>query len=197
MSITTTLQAINEEILSLGYGEFTAEITIFDTQDSHNGGVLVLVTGYLAGKDKVKRKFTLSFFLATQDKGYFVLNDVFRYVNDAKHQSGSQDSVHNIVAPPTPEKDPSPASENLIEAPAALAEEANGARVYNPSENEDISIEEEEAPVAEVVDEIPDDSQMVADSDSKIKEVPKKSYASIVKVMKENAVPSSSLHIPL
>ncbi|XVF72291.1 hypothetical protein PTKIN_Ptkin12aG0108400 [Pterospermum kingtungense] len=190
MSITTTMQAINEKILSLGYGEFTAEITTVDAQDSHNGGVLVLVTGYLAGKDKVKRKFTQSFFLAPQDKGYFVLNDVFRYVDDAKHQSGSQDSVHNIVAPPTPEKDPS-ASENLIEAPAALPEEANGAEVYNPSENGDISIEEEEAPVAEVVDEIPDDSQMVADSDSKIEEVPKKSYASIVKVMKENAVPSS------
>ncbi|XVF40967.1 hypothetical protein PTKIN_Ptkin01aG0243500 [Pterospermum kingtungense] len=197
MSITTTLQAINEKILSLGYGEFTAEITTVDAQDSHNGGVLILMTGYLAVKDKVKQKFTQSFFLAPQDKGYFVLNDVFRYVDDAKHQSGSQDSVHNIVAPPTPEKDPSPASENLIEAPAALAEEANGAGVYNPSENGDISFEEEEAPVAEVVDEIPDDSQMVADSDSKIKEVPKKSYASIVKVMKENAVPSSSLHIPL
>ncbi|XWS31241.1 hypothetical protein CRYUN_Cryun23aG0060700 [Craigia yunnanensis] len=191
MSITTTMQAINEKILSLDYGEFTAEITTVDAQDSHNGGVLVLVTGYLTGKDKVKQKFTQSFFLAPQDKGYFVLNDVFRYLDDAKHQSGSQDPVNNTEASLTPVQDPSPAPENHIEQLAALPEEANGLEVYNPSENGDCSIEEEEAPVAEVVDEIPDDSQMVADSNSKIEEVPKKSYASILKVMKENAVPLS------
>ncbi|XVF32146.1 hypothetical protein REPUB_Repub17cG0056900 [Reevesia pubescens] len=189
MSITTTMQAINEKILSLGYGEFTAEITTVDAQDSHNGGVLVLVTGYLTGKDKVKRKFTQSFFLAPQDKGYFVLNDVFRYVDDAKHQSWSQDPA--IEASFAPEQDPSPAPENHIEQLTALPEEANGPEVYNPSENGDDSIEEEEAPVAEVVDEIPDDSQMVADFNSKIEEVPKKSYASILKVMKENVVPLS------
>ncbi|KAF2292575.1 hypothetical protein GH714_025706 [Hevea brasiliensis] len=66
-------------------------------------------------------------------------------------------------------------------------------------ENGDAAIEEEEAAsVPEVVDEIPDDSQMVigsqivAESNAKIEEVPKKSYASIVKVMKENTAPFSS-----
>ncbi|XWS47200.1 hypothetical protein CRYUN_Cryun14cG0132600 [Craigia yunnanensis] len=188
MSITTTTQAINEKILSLDYGEFTVEITTVDAQDSHSGGVLVLVTGYLTEKDKVKRKFTQSFFLAPQDKGYFVLNDVFRYVDEVKHQSGSQDPVNDIEASLNPKQDP---SNHIVEQLAALQEEANGPEVYNPSENGDDSIEEEEALVAEVVDEIPDDSQMVADSNSKIEEVPKKSYASIVKVMKENVVPSS------
>ncbi|XWS36594.1 hypothetical protein CRYUN_Cryun20dG0098000 [Craigia yunnanensis] len=191
MNISTTMEAINEKILSLGYGEFTAEITTVDAQDSHNGGVLVLVTGYLTGKDKVKRKFTQSFFLAPQDKGYFVLNDVFRYVDEAKYQSGSQDTVNNIEASPTPEQDPSAPENHIVEHPAASPEEANEPEVYNPSENGDGSIEEEEAPVAEVVDEIPDHSQMVADSNSKIEEMPKKSYASIVKVMKENVVPFS------
>ena len=97
-------QAINVKILSLGYGEFIAEITTVDAQDSHNGGVLVLVTGYLTGKDKVKRKFTQSFFLAPQDKGYFVLNDVFRYVDEVKHQSGSQDPVNDIEASLNPKQ---------------------------------------------------------------------------------------------
>ncbi|KAG8485330.1 hypothetical protein CXB51_021719 [Gossypium anomalum] len=193
MSITTTMQAINEKILSLGYGEFLAEITTVDAQDSHNGGVIVLVTGHLTGKDKVKRKFTQSFFLAPQDKGYFVLNDVFRYIDEAKHQSGSQELDSNIEASLITEKDPSPAPENhIVEQLAATPEEANGPEVYNPSENGDASIEEEEVPVAEVVDEIPDDLQMFDDSNSKIEEVPKKSYASIVKFMKENAVPLST-----
>ena len=75
--------------------------------------------------------------------------------------------------------DPSPVQENdVLEPTTEMAEEVNE-EVYNPSENGEASIEEEEAPVAEVVDEIQDD-QMVTVSDSKILEVPKKSYASIV-----------------
>ncbi|KAK8674365.1 hypothetical protein V6N13_112657 [Hibiscus sabdariffa] len=197
MSITTTMQAINEKILALGFGEFTAEITSVDAQDSHNGGVLVLVTGYLTGKDKLKRKFTQTFFLAPQDKGYFVLNDMFRFIDDGKYESGSQDRVNNIETSLAPEKDFSPALENHIEQLEPLPEEANG-QVYNPSEDGDGSNEEEEAPVAEVVDEVVDDLQMVSESNSKIEEAPKKSYASILKVMKENATPVSiPTHSPL
>ncbi|KAE8660772.1 Nucleotide-diphospho-sugar transferases superfamily protein [Hibiscus syriacus] len=199
MGITSTMQAINEKILALGYGEFIAEITTVDAQDSHNGGVLVLVTGQLTGKDKVKQKFTQSFFLAPQDKGYFVLNDVFRYIDEAKHESGNPEPVNNTEASLTPEQDPSPALENhIVEQLSVTPEEVNGPEAYNPSENGVGSIEEEEEPVAEVVDAIPDDSQMVDDSTSKIEEVPKKSYASIVKFMKENAVPSSTpTHSPV
>ena len=53
---------------------------------------MVVVTGCLTGNDDLKRKFTQSFFLAPQDKGYFVLNDVFRYVDEYK--SVDVDSVH-------------------------------------------------------------------------------------------------------
>lgn len=66
--------------------------------------------------------------------------------------------------------------------------------VYNP-ENGQVSVEEEEAPVPEVLveipndsqkaagfDHVPDDSQKVAELASQIEEVPKKSYASIVRV---------------
>ncbi|KAF2292573.1 hypothetical protein GH714_025699 [Hevea brasiliensis] len=53
--------AINEKILSIGYGEFRAEITTVDSQESYNGGVLVLVTGYLTRNDNFRQKFTQSF----------------------------------------------------------------------------------------------------------------------------------------
>ncbi|KAI4296159.1 hypothetical protein L6164_036140 [Bauhinia variegata] len=45
---------------------------------------MVVVTGYLKGKDNRKRKFIQFFFLAPQDVGFFVLNDVFRYVDQYK-----------------------------------------------------------------------------------------------------------------
>ena len=77
----------------MDYGEYRAEIKTVDSQDSLNGGVLVLVTGYLTGKDNVKRDFTQSFFLATQDKGYFVLNDIFRYVDEADGTNNLQGNL--------------------------------------------------------------------------------------------------------
>ncbi|GMY33851.1 putative G3BP-like protein [Fagus crenata] len=193
MSITTSMQAINEKILSLHYGELVAEILTVDAQDSFNGGVLVLVTGYLTAKDSLRRKFTQSFFLAPQDKGYFVLNDVFRYVDD-----GSQGFVNDAEVPLTPDPEPSLVQDNPVsETTAALPEVVDREEVYNPSENGQASIEEEEVPVAEVVDEVSDEWQIVAEPNSKIEEVPKKSYASIVKVMKESAASfSTSTSVP-
>lgn len=101
--IHTLEQAINDKILALHYGEFSAEIATVDAQESYNGGVIVLVTGYLTGKDSVRRKFSQSFFLAPQDKGYFVLNDVFRYVDDAYHV-GSPATTNDVEAPITPDQ---------------------------------------------------------------------------------------------
>lgn len=75
-------QAINETIVSLNYEDYTAEIKTADAQESHEKGVIVLVTGCLTGKDNVRKNFSQTFFLAPQDKGYYVLNDVFRYTED-------------------------------------------------------------------------------------------------------------------
>lgn len=97
-------QAINEKILSLGYGQVRAEIVTVDSQESYKGGVLVLVTGYLNGNDNSRQKFTQSFFLAPQDNGYFVLNDVFRYVDDSTYQKGNQEPASIFEAPLTPDK---------------------------------------------------------------------------------------------
>ncbi|KAJ7961584.1 ras GTPase-activating protein-binding protein 2 [Quillaja saponaria] len=190
MGTTTTMHAINEKILSLGYGDMTVEITSVDAQESYNKGVLVLVTGYMTGKDvtdNIRRKFTQSFFLAPQDKGYFVLNDVFRYVDD----NGTQGSVNDVETPVAPDHDPSVQEIHISEKTTEAADDVDGGEVYNPSENGKASIEEEDTPVPDVVDENPVESQVVAESTSGIEETPKKSYASIVKVMKESATPSS------
>ena len=69
-----------------------------DAKNSFNGGFLILVTGYLTGKDSLRCKFTQTFFLAPQDKGYFVLNDAFRYVDD-----GSQNFMNDVEVPFTPD----------------------------------------------------------------------------------------------
>ncbi|KAK7840934.1 beta-galactosidase 16 [Quercus suber] len=120
-------QAINEKILSFHYGEFSAQILIVDSQNSFNGVVLILVTGYLTGKDSLRRKFTHSFFLAPQDKGYFVLNEHL--------------DMLMMGAKPTPVEE-----NHVSETTTELSEPVDG-EVYNPPEKGQASIEEEEMPV--------------------------------------------------
>ncbi|XP_016450024.2 nuclear transport factor 2 isoform X1 [Nicotiana tabacum] len=198
MSITTTMQAINDKILSLNYGDFRAEIISVDAQESYNGGVHVLVTGLLAGNDNVVRNFSQTFFLAPQDRGYFVLNDMFRYGDSVNQHVTTEVPATNAVAPVTPEQDPPPVQQNHnSEQSSPSVEEANEGEVYNPPENGDMPVEEE-VPVAEVVDEMQDDSQIAVESNIKSEDAPKKSYASIVMHLKESAAsfspPSAPAH---
>uniref|UniRef100_A0A1S3XGC9 G3BP-like protein n=1 Tax=Nicotiana tabacum TaxID=4097 RepID=A0A1S3XGC9_TOBAC len=173
MTITTTMQAINDKILSLNYGDFKAEIISVDAQESYNGGVHVLVTGLLAGNDNMVRNFSQTFFLAPQDRGYFVLNDMFRYGDNVNQHVTAEVPATNAVAPVTPEQDPPPMQQNHIsEQSSPSMEEANGGEVYNPPENGDMPVEEE-VPVAEVVDEMPDDSQIAVESNIKSEDAPK------------------------
>lgn len=98
-------QAINAKFLSLDYKNLKAEIKTADAQESHMGGVTVLVTGYLTGMDNVRRPFAQSFFLAPQDKGYFVLNDVFRYMDECEFVENSSTMANGVseTAPKAPQ----------------------------------------------------------------------------------------------
>ncbi|KAD3336584.1 hypothetical protein E3N88_32103 [Mikania micrantha] len=194
--------AINSKILSLNYDEFRAEIKSVDAQESLSGGVNVLVTGYLTGKDNVLRKFTQAFFLATQDKGYFVLNDMFRYMEDANYAEGVNAPVADVEDPIN--------SEQVIESVAVVEdhipdqaveplEESQVEEVIHTPENVNVTVEvaivEENEEAPELVVEAQEPSQLVVEppqlvveSNTKIDEVPRKSYASIVMDLKQNGV---------
>ncbi|KAK4835219.1 hypothetical protein QYF36_007039 [Acer negundo] len=70
----------------MDYYHLQIEILTVDAQGSYCSGMIVLVIGFLTEKDNVKRKFAQSFFLTPQEKGFFVLNAVFRYVDDHEDQ---------------------------------------------------------------------------------------------------------------
>jgi hypothetical protein len=75
----------------------TIEIKTINSLDSWNGGVIVMVTGVVKIKDvSRKQKFVQTFFLAPQEKGYFVLNDIFQYVHE--------EVVHPNLVPVTSER---------------------------------------------------------------------------------------------
>ncbi|KAF3489483.1 hypothetical protein F2Q69_00056007 [Brassica cretica] len=84
-----TLEGIREELDTLSFGDFeSAKITSYHTQESHSGGFIVLVTGWFTLKDALKRKFTQTFFLAPQENGYYVLNDILRFDNGPEALDG-------------------------------------------------------------------------------------------------------------
>ncbi|XP_009379994.2 nuclear transport factor 2 isoform X2 [Musa acuminata AAA Group] len=176
MSSVTTTDAINAKILSMGF--VRAETKTVDAQESLGGGVTVLVTGHLTGEDNVKRDFTQSFFLALQDKGYYVLNDIFRFVEEVNHQQAQQ-GLANDLPSEQGQHDLDQTTSSQVED-----EEVNEEEIYNPSDNGEVVEEEESTGV--VIDEVPNNSESnVATAQE---EMPKKSYASIVKDMNNASV---------
>ncbi|CAL9107989.1 unnamed protein product [Musa acuminata var. zebrina] len=93
----TTIDGIKEKIMATRLG--VPEIRKVDSQDSHNGGVLVHVTGRLIREDDVQRGFFQVFFLAPQETGYFVLNDILRYAGDIDDQGSANDREETVPLP--------------------------------------------------------------------------------------------------
>ncbi|NP_001150471.2 Nuclear transport factor 2 [Zea mays] len=216
MDTVTTMDAINDKIVSMGIDR--AEIKAVDAQESLCGGVSVLVMGHLTGRNSVSRQFVQSFFLAPQEKGYFVLNDILRYVGEGGGDEGAEkqpapevaaDAETTTSAPilangtvggdaTTVPQDASPQPECQVAEPALNPkEEVLNGEVCNSLSDVEKPVAEE-TPVPDVINEVPNNVAVAPPISSPpvpLKEAPKKSYASIVKVMKEHrplapAVPS-------
>ncbi|KAJ7974306.1 ras GTPase-activating protein-binding protein 2-like [Quillaja saponaria] len=201
MTSVTTMQGINEKILSLNFKEFKAEIKTADAQKSYEEGVTVLVTGCLTGKDNLRRKFAQSFFLAPQDGGYFVLNDVFRYVEDEepleKHLVNANDNA--AAVPLTPEPEPIHVSDPLPDPANSHVEEEDQNVVentYEPSDHEKQLPNNEEAAMEPRSysnwNDVPQAVELVSSS---AEDDAPKTYASIVKVTKGSAG-STKVYVP-
>nr|AFK42895.1 unknown [Medicago truncatula] len=217
MTTVTTTAEIDKKIQSLEYTSFRVEVLSADAQPSYNNGVMVVVTGCLTGTDNIKRKFAQSFFLAPQDKGFYVLNDVFRYVdayksidiesvpvNDADESAPSEaiitpepEPVHvPEVIPPTQTVIPTaqaviPPTQTVI----ADTETIISKEVSLPLENGKLSVTENVIPVNHVKEsshhvkepEQPTSIEKVASNTQE--DTPKKSFASIVNALKDNSAP--------
>lgn len=96
--------AINEKIVSLNLDGASAEVENVDAQYSLSGGVTVLVTGHLTVPGKERKAFVQSFFLATQERGYFVLNDTFRYLSDPAKAFAADFAAQDVVSNGSPQQ---------------------------------------------------------------------------------------------
>ena len=78
---TENEQAIGEKIKSLDIQDCKVRVLNVDSQAS-NGGIVIQVIGEMSNKSEPHHKFVQTFVLAEQPNGYYVLNDIFRYLNE-------------------------------------------------------------------------------------------------------------------
>lgn len=111
-----------------------------DSQASFDN-ILITVIGEISNKSEPSRKFVQTFVLAEQPNGYYVLNDIFRYLTEEDEEVSNEE--------------PAPAAE-LKEAPEAPAEPA-APEVAATSESADAQVDNE--PAAHKVDEKLEEAQ--------------------------------------
>lgn len=197
----TTLREIDDKIMASDYKDWPVDLKYVDAQYSKDGGVMVAVMGVLTGKDNKKKKnFNQTFFLAKQERGFFVLNDIFRCTD-------IWESITNIVVPddiksnqtdqaaPTPNSAPSTTSichksaQTEFEVENGNVEEKSSPHVLKESVPIYISSDSSEASHEDTNSTIAPPSNIKEDS-------PKFSYASVL--TKANHVTSpKSVSIPV
>ncbi|KAL2499862.1 Nuclear transport factor 2 (NTF2) family protein with RNA binding (RRM-RBD-RNP motif) domain [Abeliophyllum distichum] len=143
LSTVTTMQGINDKICSLDYKNYKAEIETTDAQDSYHNGVIVLVTGYMTGKDNLRKKFTQTFFLAPQDKGYYVLNDVFRYVGESESDATAGEIIGVDNTSPSNSLTPDPEPAQVLDPPSLNQATSHTEDVENVVEKADDQVNDE------------------------------------------------------
>lgn len=101
-----------------------------DSQASFDN-ILVSVIGEISNKSEPSRKFIQTFVLAEQPNGYYVLNDIFRYLADEQ-----EEIVNEVAATPAVEPDAPKAAEPVPAAEAQVTDEAAVSKVDEKLEPE-------------------------------------------------------------
>src|SRR6202035_4121720 len=85
-----------------GFKDCLVMLSSVDSLASLNGGIVIQVLGELSNNDAPSQKFAQTFFLAEQPAGYFVLNDIFRYIKEdieSDFEEADPDSANEIDTP--------------------------------------------------------------------------------------------------
>ncbi|KAK4156745.1 hypothetical protein C8A00DRAFT_12360 [Chaetomidium leptoderma] len=149
--------SIQERIKGMDFQDCKVRISNVDTQGSEEN-ILITVIGEMANKDGEPKKFVQTFVLAQQPSGYFVLNDMLRYINEDVEEEdpeavvGSAGPVEMPAAPVAEVKKEAPAAEEAAQPEeaqvdsGAVAEKLEEAIVEAPAAAEASTAE----PAAEV-----------------------------------------------
>ncbi|KAI8637893.1 hypothetical protein BD408DRAFT_352865 [Parasitella parasitica] len=110
-TLTNTIKGqeeIRKKIEECKFEDCKVLITQVDSQTSANNGILIQALGEMCNQNGPSQKFSQTFFLATQPNGYYVLNDIFRFLKDEveidyytvdHEEAGSAPAVPTAVTP--------------------------------------------------------------------------------------------------
>ncbi|KAG0264894.1 hypothetical protein BGZ95_003474, partial [Linnemannia exigua] len=137
---------IHAKILALDFEDCKVLVSNVDSQTSLNGGIMIQVLGEMSNRGGPSQKFVQTFFLAEQPKGFYVLNDIFRYLKDDSEVEAEvveaeeqQQEPQIAVCPPAPEPEVvicPPAPEPVPEPEIAICPPAPEPEVVVPPAHE-------------------------------------------------------------
>ncbi|KAI1659607.1 hypothetical protein F4813DRAFT_387714 [Daldinia decipiens] len=111
---------IQERIKQLDFQDCKVRVSNVDSQTSYDN-IVIQVIGETSNKAGDPKKFVQTFVLAQQPSGYFVLNDILRYINEEGDEEPAETTQEEQVEPET---QAAPATKEEPEAqPAAPTEE--------------------------------------------------------------------------
>ncbi|TQS36095.1 hypothetical protein Golomagni_03464 [Golovinomyces magnicellulatus] len=109
-AVSVGREAIQERIKKLNFQDTKVRVSNVDTQSSYDC-IVIQVIGEISHLSMEPKKFVQTFILAQQRNGYFVLNDIFRYIIEdvAEEESNEtfQDQTAPIASPVVDARDPS------------------------------------------------------------------------------------------
>ncbi|KAF9947574.1 hypothetical protein BGZ72_010462 [Mortierella alpina] len=96
--------AIREKVVQLDFKDCKVLVQNIDSQTSLNGGIVIQVLGQMSNRGGIAQQFVQTFFLAEQPKGYYVLNDIFRFLKDDTVEDYEQEVAEEINTDHSAEK---------------------------------------------------------------------------------------------
>ncbi|KXX73908.1 putative G3BP-like protein [Madurella mycetomatis] len=117
VSVSVGRQAIQDRIKEMDFQDCKVRISNVDSQGSDQN-IVIQVIGEIANKGDEPKKFVQTFVLAQQPSGYFVLNDILRYIDEDQ-----EEAVEEAAEPAAP-VEPSVGVESEAKAEVHATEEA-------------------------------------------------------------------------
>ncbi|XXG96481.1 hypothetical protein Hte_002764 [Hypoxylon texense] len=123
-NVSVGRQNIQERIKQLDFQDCKVRVSNVDSQASFDN-IVIQVIGETSNKAGDPKKFVQTFVLAQQPSGYFVLNDILRYIDDEDDEEPAEAAQAEQVEPeaqPVPEtkEEPQAQSTEPAEKPAAF-----------------------------------------------------------------------------
>jgi len=143
-------QHIRKAIADLNLNNCMVMVSSVDSMSSANNGIIVQVLGEMSNQGTEARKFAQTFFLAEQPKGYYVLNDIFRFLReDIDYEDGAAEEEVAAVQEKVAELNQEQPAFSTDDAQTAAVEATQVAEAKPDEESSPAAVPEvKETPVA-------------------------------------------------